>query len=71
VSISTQRTVALFNELVGRELNLREGDVQLAVAPLTPMAGSLALAQLAAGGVVVIRRGFDAETLWGDCDAQR
>jgi long-chain acyl-CoA synthetase len=69
VSITTQRTVALFNELVGRELALGEDDVQLVVAPLTHMAGSLALAQLAAGGTVVIRPRFDAETLWTDCDA--
>jgi long-chain acyl-CoA synthetase len=68
VSMSTQRTVGLFNELLGRELSLGEDDVQLVVAPLTHMAGSLALAQLAAGGTVVILPRFDAETLWRDCD---
>ncbi len=70
VSLSTHRNVGLFNLLVGRELGHVATDVQLAVAPLTHMAGSLALSQITAGGQVVIREKFDAERLWRDCEEQ-
>lgn len=68
--VCTQRTIGIYSELVGRELGLGEGDVQLGVAPFAHMAGALALTQLAAGGTVVVRRRFDAATLWTDCDAE-
>lgn len=65
--LASRRSQALLFSELCKEMQLTPRDRQMVVAPLAHAALQLGLAQLAAGGSLIVRPGFDKDAFWDDC----